>query len=64
MDSIAFLLKTYREDYCYYRELISSFQRYNADSIRLYVVVPKDDAGLFENDDPLITTIYESKKVV
>lgn len=49
MDRFVFLLKTYEKDLEYSVRLIKSFQKYNIDSIRMYVILPKKDIERFES---------------
>jgi hypothetical protein len=47
MHSFAMLLKSYSGDVEYAARLVRSFERFNADGVTLYVVVPDDDVVLF-----------------
>lgn len=59
MDDLVFMLKTYKEDYAYYKRLIDTFLKYNVDHIRLYVVVPEKDMQLFQVAEEEIIVIKE-----
>lgn len=47
MEKIAFLLKTYRDDFVYVKRLLKSFQKYNCNNIKLYIVLPEKDIFYF-----------------
>lgn len=47
MSRFALLLKSYRGDYEFARRLVDSFTPHNPSGLRLYVVVPEEDLGLF-----------------
>jgi len=47
MHSFAMLLKSYSGDVEYAARLVRSFERFNADGVTLFVVVPPEDAVLF-----------------
>ena len=59
VEDIVFLLKSYRKDIEYYHKLVDSFIRFNADNIKMYVVVPEDDCELFKVDDDNIHILNE-----
>lgn len=61
MDDIAFLLKSFRGDYVYYKHLIETYTKYNSDHIPLYVVVPKEDLDLFKVDYKDINVLSENE---
>ena len=44
---LAFLLKSYSNDFLYTKRLIASYRQYNADLIPMFVVVPESDLELF-----------------
>lgn len=48
MQSFAFLLKTYSDDYKLTDRLIQSFSQYNKDNILLYLVAPDEELDLFK----------------
>ena len=48
MYNFVFMLKSYRGDLHYVERLIISYNQYNKDLIPLFIVVPKDDIGLFQ----------------
>ena len=47
MATLALLLKSYSGDFEYAQRLVASFQRYNAEGLTLYVVVPEGDLEQF-----------------
>lgn len=47
-DDFCFLLKSYSNDILYVDKLIESFTKFNNDSIKLYIVIPKEDKYLFK----------------
>jgi hypothetical protein len=47
MATIALLLKSYSGDFNYAQRLVASFQRHNAEGLKLYVVVPESDLEQF-----------------
>lgn len=59
MKDLVFMLKTYKGDYIYYRQLVETFLKFNADKIPLYVVVPKEDMELFYINNECIYIICE-----
>ena len=60
MLEFCFLLKSYSNDLNYAIRLIKSIEEYNVDKIRLFIVVPQKDLGLFEPyKSNLITLIDE-----
>ncbi len=48
LDSFAFLLKTYQNDWDYTERLVESFEKHNSDHIHLYMVVDSNELELFE----------------
>lgn len=46
METFAFLLKTYEQDFSYAVRLLKSFSRYNADSLMCFVVLPESSERL------------------
>lgn len=44
---LAFLLKSYNDDFLYAKRLIASYRQYNADLIPMFIVVPESDLELF-----------------
>lgn len=48
MEKFVFLLKTYKDDLEYARRLVASFERFNIDGIKLFVVVDSVDYTIFE----------------
>ena len=47
MNEVGLMLKTYLGDFSYCSRLIKSFHRYNAESLKLFLVVPNEDISDF-----------------
>lgn len=67
MEKFVFLLKTYEKDLRYAIRLIKSFQKYNVDNIKLYIVLPKEDIiklnSLLEESDKYNIIIKDERSV-
>lgn len=44
MEKFVFLLKTFSDDFIYVKRLLKSFQKYNTENIKMYIVLPKSDS--------------------
>lgn len=57
MEKFSFLLKTYNEDFIYVKRLLNSFQRFNLDNIKMYIIFPESQTIEFTEkvDQSLLT---------
>ena len=56
-NNFSFLLKSYHKDISYVNKLVESFDKYNIDSINLYIVIPRNDIEFFNEYKNKINTV-------
>ena len=60
MTRLGLLLKSYAGDHAYAQRMVDSFQKHNADNLKLYIVVPKGDLAAFSSlTGPNVETFSE-----
>lgn len=63
MLSFAFLLKTYRGDEYRAKRLVASWNEYNVENLKMFILCPEDDVTLFKNLETDNIRVIEEEKI-